>query len=351
MSLAVEGYSGIELADNDHTLNLCWTLDEQPFLEPEIGHCIAATQRATGALAHWYPVDDPYGHETLAPTIASVFQVDPACITVTCGAGVGGLLHSLAARLAGRTVGILSECSPDFPEWLTRFGAVPVLGPSDRADILFVERPSLKHNSPYDDLAMLERLCARGVALIIIDESYANYLPNEASAIRLLPGHDNLIVLRGASKAFSMGALRLGCAVSRARPANAPPMDLPAMQVSSASMHLGRALFAMSETKRAILRDRIAEAKAECREALLKAGLAEPVWPHPSLPHFMYDEHGKSAHRDAAILLQRLGILGKKHMIWNGNTGTLRRYSVPLDLQRMARFKRMLDVVSRQAET
>ena len=53
----------------------------------------------------------------------------------------------------------------------------------------------------------------RGRAIVVVDEAYAEYSPL-ASALALLPAHENLVVLRTLSKAHALAAARVGCAIA-----------------------------------------------------------------------------------------------------------------------------------------
>ena len=66
-------------------------------------------------------------------------------------------------------------------------------------------------------LAQVEQVATalRGQALVVVDEAYAEFA-DEASAVSLLPRHDNIAVLRTLSKAHALAAARIGCVIADA---------------------------------------------------------------------------------------------------------------------------------------
>lgn len=74
--------------------------------------------------------------------------------------------------------------------------------------------------------------------LVIIDEAYVEYMddPNYVSASKYLQQHNNLIVLRSFSKAYALGGLRFGYAVSSAAIANIFARIRKPFNVSSAAL-------------------------------------------------------------------------------------------------------------------
>lgn len=91
------------------------------------------------------------------------------------------------------------------------------LGADRRIKLLFLTSP----NNPTGDLLdpdLLQRLLeqARGRALVVLDEAYAEFC-SQPSAAGLLDGHENLVVLRTLSKAWAAAGLR--CGVVLAQPA------------------------------------------------------------------------------------------------------------------------------------
>lgn len=351
MTLAIDTYSNAVLHDYEKGLNLSWTLDERDVLMPELADFLG---QACGALTEhlgWYPVSDPHGEKLLLRPLCEAIGIEPGQISLTIGAGVGGLIHSLAASLAGNKVAVVSDIYPDFPEWLSRFG-----GHAERIDIsritsshtVFLERPSLLGDAMTDQHEVIAELCsAASDGAIFIDESNANYLPWSDSAARLCPDYPNLIVLRGLSKGYGMGSLRLGIAICHPQRSKDVRRLLPALQVASNALHLGAQLLAAPVSWLARLHDRITEAKVKTLATLMNTAIPQPILPHAALPYFLFDPDCVREHRDVVLLLAQHGIIGKSHIVWNGGLRSLHRYSVPLNEERASRFNELLGEVRR----
>jgi len=85
--------------------------------------------------------------------------------------------------------------------------------------IVYLANPNNPTGTWFDDAA-LDRFIARvpPTTLLVVDEAYHEYVtePGLSGALRLLPGHPNLIVTRTFSKAYGLAGLRVGYAVSAA---------------------------------------------------------------------------------------------------------------------------------------
>lgn len=344
------------LTDSDDTLNLACTHDERKLLSVDLDRVLAEElEREVSENLDYlgrYLVKDPYGEELLLPSIAGYFSRTDRGWSVTCGAGVTSLL-GLLARLAadGPAYGI-GETYPDFPFWLERSGCRPVpcdaslaveeivrIARTARPSVLFLERPGLFEGG-YADLGRLARLCD-GVAplgtIVLVDESNANYHPPSFSAFTLVPERANLGVLRGFSKAYSLGGLRLAYALSSNRLAERLRTVVPPLLASSLSLRLGRRLLALGDVARP-LRERIVTGKEELAEMLRRAGLRGISASSRYLPYVLLDD-------DPEVIRSRIearGIRGKRHGIWPGDGPELRflyRLSAPLTAERMAALR------------
>lgn len=351
MTLAIDTYRAVPtLGDAPGLLNLSWTLDEREWLAADLDALVAARleeELASGLPGlHRYLVKDPYGGDTLGPAVERYFGLSGLAPHVSCAAGVNGLLHALAALPGADGVAMAGSVYPDFSHWLTRRGIAIRAFDADAPEALedwsthrglvHLERPAL-FASPWDSLDALSALCARMPhAIVLIDESNANYCPPAFSAATLTATFDNLIVLRGLSKAYGMGSLRLGYAVSSPALTSRVRSHLPALGVSTLSLVLGGAILACGDIG-APLRARIAEAKTQLRAslgacgvdvtALLPAGEALPYLLFDALPAVLTDSG------DPATL--RIGT--KHHPLWHPQgMRTIHRCSVPLRPERMA---------------
>ncbi|MEU3608339.1 aminotransferase class I/II-fold pyridoxal phosphate-dependent enzyme [Streptomyces sp. NPDC035033] len=363
MALANASYRELRsLTDGPDLLNLAWTLDERRFLSIDlsslVGAELLAEQEAGLPYVHSYFVQDPYGAQELGPAVAELFGRPGRESDVTCGAGVISLLHALSSLAEGRPVYVTGDVYPDLPHWVEESGGSCVSRfadgagggrPADRVRALgcrlvLVERPSLVASSGQgDDTAALRDLCeavaAQG-AVVLVDESYANYCPPSFSAVPLTEEVPNLVVLRGLSKAYGMGGLRLAYAVTH--PALTPRVRavVPPMLASSLSIRLGRAVLGLGDAT-AALRQRVRSAKAEMTRLLTAAGLPPADASHPDVPYVMYDERDTAARRG----LEGRGVVGKLQPLWSERAlGVAHKYrvSVPLSEERMAAFRQRL---------
>lgn len=352
MPQAINSYRDVSLVDREGVLNLAWTLDERRLLAMNLDSLISReleeeTQNGL-EYVNLYAVKDPYGEQGLGPSVARFFSYasEPWC--VTCGAGVISLLHALARLANGAPVQIVGETYPDFPFWVGRHGSrcVPCDAASapgeiaqsvnsSGASLVFLERPSLTGDR-FSELAELSALCegaAMSDALVIVDESNANYYPPAFSAVHLIPTTGNLIVLRGLSKAYGLGGLRLSYCLAPARLGERVRSVVPPLLASSLSTRIGKKILELGDIA-APLRDRIQHSKTELSELLERAGLRKILQSSEFLPYLLL------ADSPAAIrsTLEDRGVLGKLHTVWPGSGSDVRylyRLSAPLSAERM----------------
>lgn len=114
-------------------------------------------------------------------------------------------LHSLIPRLALTEVAHLPR---DERFDVDVAAAVPYVE-AERPDAVIVCSP----NNPTGgctDRAALERLLAAPAGLVVVDEAYGEFADPGASAVPLLHRHENLVVVRTFSKAWSLAGVRIG---------------------------------------------------------------------------------------------------------------------------------------------
>ncbi|AXI81001.1 aminotransferase class I/II-fold pyridoxal phosphate-dependent enzyme [Peterkaempfera bronchialis] len=364
MALANASYRRLRsLVDGPDLLNLAWTLDERRFLSIDLsslmGAELLAEQKAGLPYLHSYFVQDPYGDRELGPTVGELFGRAGWDCEITCGAGVISLLHALAQLAEGRPVYVTGDVYPDLPHWieqqggvcasaffdgLTRGGLVDhirVLG----CRLVLVERPSLvaaeaDRDAGLDGLRHLCEAVAPQGAVVVVDESYANYCPPSYSSAVLVEELPNLVVLRGLSKAYGMGGLRLAYALTHRSLTPRVRAVVPPMLASSLSIRLGRAVLALGDAT-AALRQRVHTAKAEMTALLTSAGVPVADTSHSDVPYVMYEEQDTAAQQ----WLESRGIIGKLQPLWSERLlGIAHKYrvSVPLSEERMGDFRRRL---------
>ncbi|MBL8625754.1 MAG: aminotransferase class I/II-fold pyridoxal phosphate-dependent enzyme [Myxococcales bacterium] len=342
---AFRSYQAIDPAAPEGAgLNLAWTRDERAHLAVDLAAVLAAELRAEAddglPYLDRYLVRDPYGEATLGPAVAAAFGLPAWQDRVTCGAGVVSLLHGLARLAAGAPVRVLGDTYPDFPYWVAQTGGACGVEPT--APLWFLERPSLIGDA-FAALPEVAALCAdaaRHGALVVIDESNASYAPPAWSAIGQIDLAPNLIVLRGFSKAYGLGGLRLAYAVaSPAATARVRAVVAPLL-AASVSLRLGARVLALGDVA-APLRARITAHKPAVLDLLARAGVTalEPASAH--LPYVL----SRASDAELRARLEARGVLGKRHPCWSARVGGLDhvyRLSVPLDDHRLARLRDLL---------
>jgi histidinol-phosphate aminotransferase len=352
--LAIESYRGKTLADDDNFLNLSWTSDEREYLRPDVRELLVRGLRSEIAdeltSVQRYAVDDPYGEELLTQGIRAYFGIPLDRTAVAAGAGVISLLHALATWAAAGTAYVIGEVYPDLPHWVERGQGRSVGGdarlPVDEharrvddagATLIFLERPSLTGDDfahPDSLRALCEVAAARGIPLVV-DESNANYWPPSFSAAGLAAAVDSLVVLRGFSKAYSLGGLRLGYAIASEALRRRLHATVPPLLASSLSLKLGTAILHQGDMGEA-LRCRMEAPKAMLAEFVAAVGLTGATPSSRYLPYVLVPGE------PAAVTerLQAHGVVGKRHMSWSAESGTrsIHRLSAPLRPNRVDRL-------------
>jgi len=115
------------------------------------------------------------------------------------------LYHTMAEAVGARVVELPVQRETDHSRALLDEGLA-----SCNPRLIFVCRP----NSPWGETVGLDelgRLCRSTDALVVADEAYIDFSHAE-SALELLDQHQNLVVLRTLSKAFSLAGVRIGIA-------------------------------------------------------------------------------------------------------------------------------------------
>jgi histidinol-phosphate aminotransferase len=183
---------------------------------PAIMEAIAAAD------LHIYP--DP-GQAALREAIAGYAGVTPA--QVVAGSGADDLIDVVLRVVQPKSV---VNCTPTFGmyDFLARINNAAVIevprlagfdvdvegveaAVSAGARVVFLTSPNNPTGNPLA-LADLQRLCALD-ALVVVDEAYVEFGPAGASAVPLLPGQPNLVILRTFSKWAALAGLRVGYAL------------------------------------------------------------------------------------------------------------------------------------------
>jgi len=336
-------------------LDLRYASDEAALLDPSPmavwERVIRGEERAGARVVEEYAVDDPYGGERAAPALSRFFEVPLEPGQVTFGAGVSALLHALAALADGGVVLAPELVHPDLEAWALRGGSEVRLVPGPAAGLaarVAAEHPALVHLDRPDfvgatpslaEVEALARAAARVGAVVVVDESPAPYLGPHASAARLAARCDNLVVLRGFTKAYSWGGLRAGFAVASRGVALEVRELVPPMQVGPLALRAALALLAAGDVF-ARLRQVTAIMKPLAAGTLEAAGLAVLPGP-PELPWLGVRDPGGAASR----WLEARGVFALRPAlapVFPPPDPQVLRLTVPLSEERMERFRVLL---------
>jgi histidinol-phosphate/aromatic aminotransferase/cobyric acid decarboxylase-like protein len=290
----------------DGLLDLRWTPDEIDWLAPDPRRVweevLAPGPAAVAEAARAYNLTDPYGDVRGRPVLARHFGVRlPGPVFA---AGVASLLRDLTALADGGPVLAARTCYADFPDWARRAGSeVHTLDdsapPRDwigeierlRPALVLVDRPSLLGVvHPVAELRPVLAAADRLDTIVIIDESYAGYLGPGRSAVGLTRRARNLVVLRGLSKGYCQGGLRVGFAVSAEPLGRRVREAVPALQVSELSMRAALGILELGDPF-GPLRRRLAQTRPAALACLRALGLS-PITGDPALPWLIVPRGG-----------------------------------------------------------
>jgi histidinol-phosphate/aromatic aminotransferase/cobyric acid decarboxylase-like protein len=332
-------------------LELRYAPDETPWLDPspaEIWRELLRSEEDLGAnAAGFYAVDDPYGAERGAETVADYFGCPIPSDLLTFGAGVTALLRDLSDLAEGGLVLASELVHPDVESWTVAAGGevhliAEPLTPSRLMTAIDVLDPALVHldrptfAGELLGLADLEAVCraaSRAGAIVLIDESPASCLGPNRSAARLIHEVDNLVVVRGLTKAYSCPGLRVGFAMASGIIAPRVRELVPPLQVSELSFRAALRLLASGDVF-ARFRARVASVKPVVT-ALLETNGFEVIRGHPELPWVLV----RDPQQTASERLRRLGIRGLRPAPPPTQCGEVPEFlhlSLPLSDERLA---------------
>lgn len=174
-----------------------------------------------------YP--DPH-YRDLKDAICSYLQVKEAPLLL--GNGTSQLIADAIETLAPKKALLNVPCYSEYENELRRIGAeilhLPLLPEEDFAfdvnrALALIERESIdlyvitNPNNPTGSLISLDdltRLVEETTATLLIDETYVEFVGQEASAVPLALSHPRILVLRSTSKFFASPGLRLGYGIT-----------------------------------------------------------------------------------------------------------------------------------------
>jgi histidinol-phosphate/aromatic aminotransferase/cobyric acid decarboxylase-like protein len=338
-------------------LDLRYASDEADLLDQDVRQL---WEKTLGGAAHGgadivanYAVDDSYGGVRAAPVLSSCFGCRFVADQVTFGAGVTALLHALSGLADGGRILVPELTHPDLEVWARTQGSdVQLLPGLITRDRLISEldrtRPTLLHCDRPDflgqllDLGELEevvRAASRVGAIVLIDESAAQYLGPAGSAARLIERVENLVVLRGFTKAYSLGGLRAAYAVASRDVAEIVRELVPPLQVCELALHAALGLVRAGDIF-GRLRTRVRTVKPIARRVLEAAGV-EVLANREEFPWVGVRDPGGATAR----FLESRGVFAlhpSASSVFPGRSADVLRLTVPLSDDRMALFEELL---------
>jgi histidinol-phosphate/aromatic aminotransferase/cobyric acid decarboxylase-like protein/SAM-dependent methyltransferase len=251
-------------------LDLRWAVDEVEFVRPVIAAAWAGVTELPER-ARRYDLADPYAAARLRDVVAGHFGC-PAT-DVLAGAGTTGLLRALAGLAAGGLVLAEPAGHPELPLAAGALGIEVVCAAVSaaavrrlRPAVTVLDRPGvLGRVRSAAALGELAAAVAETGGVLVLDETCAAYLAPADSAVRL--GLPRTVVLRGLSKGYGCGGLRVGFAVPAPEIAGLVRDVVAPLAVSAVSLDVACALLRAGDVL-APLRAAIAAAKPEFRAAL-----------------------------------------------------------------------------------
>ncbi|MFI5495990.1 aminotransferase class I/II-fold pyridoxal phosphate-dependent enzyme [Actinoplanes sp. NPDC051859] len=280
----------------DVWLDLRYADDETELLDPPPAAAWAGLAATAEEVAGHYPVDDPYGSVRGAPVVSRYFGREVTPDQLVFGAGVTALLHDLSGLADSGPVLAPVDTHPDLSAWATMRGSDIEIVPG-RASVAALRaaisryQPALVHlDRPafdasvfaLDDILRIAQAAAEVGAALVVDESPAAYLGPADSAATVVGQADNLVVVRGFTKAYSWGGLRAGYAVCSPGIATRVRELATPMSIGELALRAALEVLAAGDPLAAV-RERLRRVKPPFVALLTKAGLAvEPG--HPDIP-------------------------------------------------------------------
>ncbi len=142
-----------------------------------------------------------------------------------------------------------------------------------QADLTFVCSPN-NPSATVAAIADLEKLAAGLAGVLVVDEAYADFA--DENALSLVSRHENVIVLRTMSKAYSLAGLRLGIGVAQPGLLRGLAKIKDSYNVDSVALRLGAAALADQAWMRANT-EKIKASRAALAAALEALGFR--LWP------------------------------------------------------------------------
>ena len=292
------------------TLDLRYAPDEDGLLDPApraVWASLAAGSGNAADHASHYAVDDPYGARRGAPVVSKFFNRDIRAEQLTFGAGVTSLLHDVSRLADGRAVVAPALVHSDLEVWAAAQGSAIHFFPDTatvdeleaiihdvRPGVLHFDRPAFTGElATGRTFERLLNVASDNDTIVVIDEGPATYLGARVSAVRYIDATDKLVVLRGFTKAYSLGGMRAGYAVASSDIAHRVRDVMTPLQIGEIALAVALRLLAAGDVF-ALLVSRIRRRKPEVQRLLNGAGF-ETLAGESDLPWIaVVDDTGRS---------------------------------------------------------
>jgi histidinol-phosphate/aromatic aminotransferase/cobyric acid decarboxylase-like protein/ubiquinone/menaquinone biosynthesis C-methylase UbiE len=346
---------GFRVSDTRARLDLSWAPDEAEYVRGALDKAwrknLHPQLRLRDRQLRHYALDDPFG-ERAAAHLATHFNwhIEPEMVCL--GAGSTGILRALGILAAPGTVIQSPYGHPELAATARRLGSDtvfvdPVGDPEhltealDRnpAAVVVVDRPGIQGQLySLETIANLASVVARAGAILVVDETCANYAGPGASAVSIIGRADNLVVVRSMSKGYCCGGLRVGFALSAPDLGREIREVATPLGVSEFSLSAALALLAQGDIFEP-LRQRIGFMKPVLVAGLRQHGITARIG-DPTLPWVT-----SSAATTAKATLRKLGITPRQfeYSVNGSNKRKLLRLSVPLSEDRANVFRTTVD--------
>jgi histidinol-phosphate/aromatic aminotransferase/cobyric acid decarboxylase-like protein/SAM-dependent methyltransferase len=326
-------------------LDLSWAPDEADYIQVALGRAWSRGMELTDDQLRRYALEDPFG-ERIASRLASHFECPIEPPTVCVGAGATGILRDLGT-LAGPGRVIQSPLGhPALAASARRLGSEilftgAVSDPQrlaaaleNRRAVVVIDRPGIEGD--LCDLSLVEQLAAVTAwagAILVVDETCANYVGSRLSAARLTSRTANLVVVRSMSKGYCCGGLRVGFAVSSPGVAGEVREVATPLATSEFSLTAALCLLAQGDIF-GPLRQRVAQMKPLMVAGLARLGI-EVQAGDPRLPWVT-----SAATESTKTALSKHGVIAKllQYPVGGPYPHELLRLSVPLSEARARAF-------------
>jgi len=335
-------------------LDLRYASDEAELLDPSPAEVwqqvIQSTAHLGSELVGNYPVYDPFGAERGVEVVAEHFGCLLRSPQVTFAAGVTGFLKYLCDLADGAPIVAPELTHGDLEAWAVNRGIDVRVVPDDIASVraaletrefamLHLDRPTFTGQFlDLDELETLIGFASRAGTVVLIDESAAPYPGPAYSAVRLVNRVNNLVVLRGFTKAYSWGGLRAGFAVASPELASRIRELVPPLQIGELALHAVLRLLRAGDVF-SRLRAHIHMVKPQAARLLASCGF-RVIEGHPSLPWIAVANEESKAERQ----FEQCGIrcLRPASPPTIASPPPVVRITIPLSNDRIALFNRLL---------